>query len=259
MVDAFFRREAEQFVPADIARGPWDRESLHGRVLAGLIAHSVEREYGDDEFQYARLTVDMFRLAPFAPLTVSTRVVRQGGRIRVIEGTIAAAGVDVARGSVVMLRRTDEPEGHVWSPPPWQVPPPEQLSPPQIEGEPRLPPMWETRNIDGAMGSVEQKRAWIRELRPLVDAEPLTPFTRVAVACDFANPFANSGDHGLNHVNADVSLYLHRLPVDEWIGFEVTSHHSAEGVAVGECALYDTTGAIGRSLVCAVAQRRRTG
>lgn len=257
MVDAFFRREADQFVPGDIARGPWDRESLHGRVLAGLIAHRVEQEFGDPEFQVARLTVDMFRVAPFAPLTVSTRPAREGGRIRVIDAAISAGDVEVARGTVVMLRRTDEPEGRVWSPDPWQVPSPDQVPPPQVEGEPRFEPMWETRNIAGAMGAVEQKRAWIRETRPLVEGERLTPFTRVAVACDFTNPFANSGERGLNHVNADVSLYLHRLPVDEWIGFEVTSHHSAEGVAVGECTLYDTSGAIGHSLVCAVAQRRR--
>lgn len=259
MADAFFHREADQFVPDDIARGPWDRESLHGRVLAGLIAHAVEREHGDPELQCARLTVDMFRLAPFAPLAVTTRPAREGGRIRVIDATITAAGVEVARGSVVMLRRTDEPEGQVWSPPAWQVPPPEQVPPPRVEGDRPFQPMWETRNIEGAFGTVGQKRAWIREARPLVDGEPLTPFTRVAVACDFTNPFANSGDRGLNHVNADATLYLHRLPVDEWIGFEVTSHHSTAGVAVGECALYDREGAIGHSLVCAVAQRRRTG
>lgn len=258
MVDAFFRREADQLVPADIARGPWDRESLHGRVLAGLIAHAVEREHGDDAFQVARLTIDMFRLPPFAPLAVATRSARQGGRIRVIDGAITAGRVEVARGSVVMLRRTDEPEGHVWSPAPWQVPAPDQVPLPRVEGAGRFEPMWETRNIDGTAGAVEQKRAWIRELRPLIDGEPLTPLTRVALACDFTNPFANSGDHGLNHVNADVTLYLHRLPVDEWVGFEVTSHHSTDGVAVGECALYDTAGAIGRSLVCAVAQRRRS-
>ena len=82
---------------------------------------------------------------------------------------------------------------------------------------------------------------------------------RAAAAADFANPLSNGGDAGLNFVNADVTLYLHRLPVGEWIGFEVASHQSASGVAVGECTLYDVEGPIGRSAVCAVAQIQRRG
>jgi acyl-CoA thioesterase len=118
--------------------------------------------------------------------------------------------------------------------------------------------MWDTRPIDGAFGTVEQKRCWMRENRELIAGEPLTPFIRAAVACDFTNPFANSGDRGLEFVNADITLYLHRLPAGEWIGFEVNSHQSSEGVAVAECTLYDTEGAIGTSAVCGVGQRRRT-
>ena len=38
------------------------------------------------------------------------------------------------------------------------------------------------------------------------------------MAADFTNPLANSGDQGLEFVNADYTLYLHRLPVGEWIG-----------------------------------------
>jgi acyl-CoA thioesterase len=104
---------------------------------------------------------------------------------------------------------------------------------------------------------VEQKRTWIRENRELIEGEALTPFLRAAVAADFTNPFANSGDAGLNFVNADITLYLHRSPVDEWIGFEVASHQSDEGIAVAECTLYDVQGAIGRSTVCGVANQRR--
>ncbi len=59
-------------------------------------------------------------------------------------------------------------------------------------------------------------------------------------------------------MNADVTLYLHRYPVDEWLGFEVAGHHSTDGVAVAECQIHDRRGQIGRSLVCAVANLRRS-
>ena len=94
------------------------------------------------------------------------------------------------------------------------------------------------------------------EVRDLVEGAPLTPFVRVAVAADFASPFANAGDHGLGYINSDVTLYLHRLPVQEWIGFEVVNHHATDGVAIGECFLYDQQGPIGTATVAALAQRK---
>ncbi|MFN0145035.1 MAG: thioesterase family protein, partial [Dehalococcoidia bacterium] len=118
-------------------------------------------------------------------------------------------------------------------------------------------PMWDSRVIDHGFGAVAQKNTWLRESRALVEGEPLTPFLRAAVAADFTNPFANSGDQGLQFVNADITLYLHRLPAGEWLGFQVVAHHASEGVAVGECVMYDVAGPIGRSTVCGVANVRR--
>jgi hypothetical protein len=222
-------------------------------VVAGLLARALEREFGDPGFQFSRLTVDMFRLPKLDALEVSTMGVRSGNRIRVADGTLYQYGEEVARARGVFLRRAENPPGEVWKPEPWSVP-----APGDIEGQPSGPmgAMWQTRAISGGFGTVAQKRAWIAEARLLVDDEPLTPFLRVASAADVAHPFANSGSGGLEFINADISLYVHRDPVGEWLGFEVIDHQSSDGVAVGECRLYDTTGRIGQSLVCAVANRR---
>ena len=268
MAEAFFRRDGDEFVPGDAARGPWDRESLHGRVLSGLLGYAIEQRHGDPAFQIARLTVDMFRLAPHAPVAVETRPAREGNRIRVIDATMRVGDVEVARASAVLLRRTDQPEGTVWSPPDWDAPRPEDVPAPVREGRFGFDAGWDTRNVVGSMGggpggpggpgaAPVQKRSWMRSTIDFVEGEATTPFVRAAAAADFSNPLANSGDRGLNFVNADATLYLHRLPVGEWIGFEVASHESAAGIAVGECTLYDVEGAIGRSAVCAVAQVRR--
>ena len=254
--DAFFREADGVFEPSDQARGPWDPNSLHGRVLVGLLARRFEQEHGDEAFQFSRLTTELFRLPPFAPLEVTSEVIRDGRRIRVLDGSVSAEGVELARGRAVMLRRAEQPEGRVWGPPSWDAPEPETIeAPPGREG---MTPMWETRPIEGSnFGDVVQKRAWLRETRALGEGEAITPFLRAAVAADFTNPFANSGDRGLEFVNADVTLYLHRYPADEWLGFEVAGHHSTHGVALAECQLYDRKGQIGRSLVCGVANQRR--
>jgi len=114
---------------------------------------------------------------------------------------------------------------------------------------------------DALIGWVTDQRAYGPQpsdatAADLVEGAPLTPFVRVALAADFASPFANAGDHGLGYINSDVTLYLHRLPVKEWIGFEVVNHHATDGIAIGECWLYDEKGPIGTSTVAALAQRK---
>lgn len=84
----------------------------------------------------------------------------------------------------------------------------------------------------------------------------MSPFVYVATAEDFASPFANAGDQGLGCINSDVTLYLHRLPATRWIGFDVVNHHASDGIAIGECGLYDEQGPIGTATVVALAQRK---
>src|ERR1700716_3815367 len=251
----FFTRDHDAFIPTKVANGPWDPNSLHGRVIIGLLAFAIEQRHGADDFVPTRLTVDMFRLPNMAPVEVKTRLVRDGLRIKVVEAEFFSGGVSMARASCQLLRKTQSPQGRVWSPPNWDVPAPADIP---VPSDPRLglTGRGPIRPIVGAMGTVGPRRLWMSEVRDLVEGAPLTPFVRVAVASDFASPFANAGDQGLGYINSDVTLYLHRLPVKEWIGFEVVNHHATEGGAVGECWLYDEKGPIGTSTVAALSQRK---
>ncbi|HUZ13012.1 MAG TPA: acyl-CoA thioesterase domain-containing protein [Caulobacteraceae bacterium] len=252
---AFFRREGELYAPNPVSRGPWSPTSLHGRVVAGLLAAEIERRHGGAEFTPARFTVDLYRLPDFTAAEVAVRPVRESHRLRVIDAEYSCGGVSFARATCQLLRRSQNPPGNVWRPPDWDAPPPSQIEPPT---EPRaaMGGMWATRPISGGFGTVGSKQLWMSEVRDLVQGEPLTPFARAALAADFASPFANSGDAGLGWINSDISLYLHRLPATEWIGFEVVNHQASDGVAIGECWLHDEAGPIGSASVAALAQRR---
>jgi hypothetical protein len=247
----FFRRDGDLFVPTQRAVGPWNPNSLHGRVLAGLFARCLEQEYGgDDTLQFTRLTVDMFRLPSLEPIEVKTEVVREGNRIRIADAVALSEGAEIGRARAVLLRKTDAPENPVWKPAPWDAPMPEDAGPPRDS----LRGMWDTWLLPPS--AIGQKRVWLKERHPLVEGEELTPFVRVAGCADYASPLANAGETGLDYVNADITLYLHRLPLGEYIGFEVSSHESEAGIAVGDTTVYDVEGAIGRSVVCAVVNRR---
>lgn len=254
--EPFFRIENGLYQPTDAARGPWDPKSLHGRVIAGLLGAEIERLHGDPDFIPARLTADMYRLPDLSPVEVTTRVVREGRRIKVVDAEFISGGKSAGRATCQFLRRTERPEGNVWTPDNWDAPKPADIP---VPADPRMGMggMWAMRPIEGAFGTVGARKTWMAEVRELVEGRALTPFVRVAVSADFASPFANAGDQGLKYINSDVTVYLHREPVTEWIGYEVINHGSTAGVAIGECFLYDEEGPIGSASCCALAQQRR--
>jgi len=253
--EPFFTIQGTHYVPTPSARGPWNPNSLHGRVIAGLLGAEIERLHGSADFMPARLTVDMYRLPDLSPVEVTTTVVRAGNRIKVIDAEFISGGVSAGRATCQLLKRTENPSGNVWKPPVWDAPAPLDIPPPDPATTP-MGRMWETRRISGEFGAVGQRRMWLREVRELVEGRPLTPFVRVAGSADFVSPAANIGDAGLEFINSDVTLYLHREPAGEWVGYEVINHGATDGVAIGECFLYDEQGPIGSASCAALAQRR---
>ena len=255
--DAFFKFENDAYLPQSMARGPWAAQSLHGRVVIGLLGHELERTHGGDEWLPARLTVDMYRLPDFSPITAVTRVVRGGKRIRVVDCELMQNDRSVARGTCQFLIRSENAPGKTVSPPKWDAPHPDMLPPPppnQFGGR-----MWKMRNVGDWFGTAEVARrgAWMAEIRELIEGVPLTPFARLAAAADFASPLANRHETGLGYINTDMTIYLHRLPVGEWIGFEKINHHATDGIAIGECFLHDVEGPIGSASCAALRQSRQ--
>lgn len=253
-VDAFFSIDAEgRAVPRAEARSPWSPDMLHGRLLAGLAARAVDAEHTDGGLRPARLTIDLFRSPAMEPVEVAHQRIRDGGRVRVVEVDLHVGGHHSARATVVLLRTGTHPDGTPWSRDPWAVPPPDEVDDPPASPTQSLASL-RIRPVGGrGFGTAGQKQVWLRDERALVDGEELSPFARVAIASDFASPLGNSSDQGLAFINADITLYLGRLPRGEWIGMEVGAHVGADGVAVSRSDLFDVDGAIGFTDVCAVA------
>jgi hypothetical protein len=250
---AYFEPSGDKFVPAPHARSWWAPTMLHGRLLGGLLARAIEHAHGREDLQVSRLTVDLFRNAPLAPVEVETVRIRDGRRIRVAEATAHGGDGPIARASAVLLRQGDQPAGTVPSTPPWDAPPPEALPP----AKSRFPPQaWRfTEHNDPARhwAARGQRRLWMRETCGLVEGEPLSPLVRAALAADSSSPLAHASDVGLEFINADYTLYLSRLPVGDTIGLESGGHTSAHGVAVGHCTMHDADGPVGYCMTAAVA------
>lgn len=248
----YFVRDENYLVPTKIARGGWG-PSLSGHVVGGLLAWAVEDAAGDADLQPARLTVDLPRPTALAPLEVHTKVQHDRRRLRLVEAVITQDGAPVAQASALFLRRGAQPEGQVWSPP-VQMPPI-----PLDEAYSTLFMRtygWgaDVQNPDPDWPEGDgSKYTWIHETRPLIDDDPLTAFTRVAMAGDITASIANWGTNSLQFINVDYTLTLSRLPEGAHIGLASLMHHSHDGVASGSAILVDAKGPIGTGVSVAVA------
>ena len=250
----YFMRDESRFAPTAIARGGWGL-SLSGHVVGGLLGWAVECAADDPQLQPARLTVDLPRPTALEPIEVHTRVHHDRKRLRLVEAVLTQDGSPVARGSALFLRRGPQPDGHVWSPP-VQMPP----LPLERDGASSTVFMrtygWgtEVQNPDPDWPHAPgQKYTWLHETRPLIDDEPLTPFTRAAMAGDITASLANWGTRGLQFINADYTVTLSRLPEGPHIGLASLDHSSHDGVATGAAVLVDHKGAIGSAVSVAIA------
>ncbi|MDH4144542.1 MAG: thioesterase family protein [Acidimicrobiia bacterium] len=253
---AYFTATSAGFEPYERAQGPWSPDMLHGRLLGALGMRAVELAHGESGLRPARLTVDLFRSAPMATVTVELATVREGRRVRLVDATLNAGGFAVARVSALLLRPGDQPAGRSWRPEPWTAPHPATVPDDPGDADPppgAEPPPWKIRTVEGGFGRSERARVWTLETASLVDGEPLSPVVRTALSGDLASPLANSTDEGLAFINADYTVALGRLPIGEWIGLEASQHLANDGIALAACTLYDLDGPFATSTTSAVA------
>lgn len=248
---AYFTAEGDRYTPNSIARGPWG-QTISGNVLGGLLGFVVDRDHGHPDFQPARLTVDLFRPAALAPLTVGTTTVRAGRRIIVIDATARQDDQPVARASVLYLRRGAAPDTHIWTD---AVDLP---APPDPDGSPTEAPMEFVAHGAGTSTDLSAwahhgpKHMWLRTMTELVDGQPMTPFAHAAIAGDVVSSLTHFGPDGLLYINADYTLTLSRLPEGPDIGLSALTHYADAGVATGTATLFDRTGPIGSGMATAL-------
>jgi acyl-CoA thioesterase len=243
----------DHFLPTDAAGSPWHPQVLHGGSATGLMGHAVAQHLPAG-YVPTRITMDLLRPVPKAPLYVSTTLARDGGRLKILEVDVTHEGRTVCRASAVLVRAQDTalPD---YAPRPAAAPPgPDGLPSFFIQemldakGLP-IPHGLHTRvEVRSAQPWQERGRnmSWLRLPVEIVAGEPLSPLSRACLLCDLGNGVAqlNLGD-ARGMINADVTLALFRLPQGEWLGFDSVAQVQPTGTGVVHSILYDTQGEVG--------------
>lgn len=244
-------RDGDWFVPTDLARGPWDPRAQHGGAPAALLAHVAETTVADDGFFLARLTFELTRPVPIAPLQVKVESGR-GRNVRRLNLTIEHEGKPVSRATALFLRKVEmhvpEAEVRPLTPAPGDCT--EHFASPGLTTAPGddifVGSAMEVRIAQGSTLKPGPVASWLRLQVPVIDGAETTPAMRAMAAADFGNgtSWVLSAEDCV-FTNTDLTVYLHRAPEGEWIGLDSETIATSYGVGLATSTLYDGRGRIG--------------
>jgi len=257
--DSFYEPDGDLYVSTELTRGPWDPGAQHAGPPAALIGREIERLGGGrigggdgPPAQVGRVTYEVLRSVPIAPLRVEAEVVRPGRRVEMVRATLFDEGGEAlmrAQGWRLRVEHVsfERPAGF-----------PEAPAGPQ-EGEQGV--FFETghdvgyhtamdyRFTKGAFVEPGPATVWMRMGVPLLPDEEPTPLQRVLAAADSGNGVSAALDwRRYLFINVDLTVHLHRMPRGEWVCLDAVTLPEPNGVGMADTGLYDEDGAIGRAV-----------
>lgn len=261
--ESVFVASSGHFTATELGRGPWDPKALHGGAPAALLMRAFEREPAAEGLQLARVTYELLRPVPIGDLTVEVHTIRSGRRVQLLEGTISTAdGTEVVRARALQVRAAvtsvSAPSGTIVPPRPEHG---REHEPGAAGFHPPHRPMFtpdaiEIRFVKGIFGN-GPATAWFRQRVPIVAGEESSPLQRLAAAGDFGNGISAAVSWAeYVFINPDLTLYIDRPPVGEWICLDSQTIIPAGGIGIAESVIYDKQGRVGRASQALLVDRR---
>jgi hypothetical protein len=242
------------------AAGPWSPDLQHGGAPSALIAWAAERIPTRERMHVVRITVDLLRPVPIAPLEIRTEVVREGRKIQLISVSLAHAGVEVVRASVLKVRENDAVLPDTAAEEKVRLPGPERGAPPEgllVDSTAAFIKGLDLRVVKGAFREPGPGAIWFRAHRAIVEGQPISPLMRAAMTADFCNGVSSVLDfRRWTFINADLSITLARMPVGEWILLDAETWLGGQGAGIAFASLGDERGYFGRAVQSLVIEPR---
>jgi hypothetical protein len=250
-MNAVFRLDGNVAVSTGLAAGPWDPSLQHGGAPAALAAAAAERLATAVPMRVARLTVDLLRPVPVAPLEIRSAVVREGRKIQLCQVQLLADRTEVVRASVLKVRTADVALPRHVGHEPLTLPGPEAGRPPKVKlsANPGFTDSISVSVVKGDFHLPGPAAIWFRLDLPIIAGEMTTPLMRAVAAADFCNGASSVLDfREWTFINGDLTLSLARQPVGEWILLDAETWLGPEGAGLASAKLADTAGYFGRAV-----------
>ncbi len=256
-MDAIYRVDGDRVHVCPDAAGPWGAMQ-HGSAPAALAVWAAEAIPTKVAMRIARVTIDLMRPVPLAPLTLRTEVLREGRKIQLCAVRLYADDVVVAAASVLKVRAqaqhlppeiADRPVGQPR--PDASFPEPADFSAsPFVKG-------MSLRSARGRFGVPGSGAIWYRCDWPMIAGHAVSQAMRAVVAADFCNGTGAALDfREWIFLNADLTMNMAREPVGEWILLDGESWIGPDGAGLAMARLADQHGTFGRAIQSLVVEKR---
>lgn len=182
-MEAVFRVEGNNVFTSQHAAGPWDPGMQHGGAPSSLIVWAAERIPTPQAMHIARLTVDLMRPVPVAPLTIETEILREGRKIQLCGIRLLAKGAEVVRATVLKIRSQAVTLPDVVAEQPIDVPFQQDgvLQPPR--GNNNFLASTTLRAVRGSFLNPGPAAIWFRGDRPIVEGAPISQVPTASRRC----------------------------------------------------------------------------
>jgi hypothetical protein len=258
VTDAIYRVDGNRVVTSANAAGPWDAGMQHGSAPAALVVWAAEAIPTPQPMQIARVTIDLMRPVPVAPLTLQTEVLREGRKIQLCAVRLLADDVLVVGATVLKIKTqvlTLPPEV---TDRPVELPGPDSAheEPAAFSSSPFVAGI-AMRAARGRFGVPGPGAIWYRVDRPLVEGSQVSQVMRAVAAADFCNGTSAVLDfRQWTFINADLTVNFARQPVGAWILLDAESWIGPDGAALSMARLADERGYFGRAIQSLVIEKR---
>jgi hypothetical protein len=257
-MQAIYRVDGHRVVTSPDAAGPWDPRMQHGAAPAALVVWAAEAIPTPQPMRIARVTIDLMRPVPVAPLTLQTEVLREGRKIQLCAVRLLAEGVVVVGATVLKIKTQALNLPSEVADVAVELPGPDQAREENVNfsSSPFVTGI-SLRAARGRFGVPGPGAIWYRVDRPLVEASAVSQVMRAVVAADFCNGTSAALDfREWTFINADLTVNFARQPAGAWILLDAESWVGPDGAGIASARLADQSGYFGRAIQSLVIEKR---
>jgi hypothetical protein len=257
-MNAIYRIDGNRAETSPNAAGPWDATMQHGSAPAALVTWAAEAIPTAVPMQIVRVSIDLMRPVPVAPLSIETEVLREGRKIQLCAIRLLANNVGVVRATVLKVRADSLPLPADITDAAIDVPPPDQGTPmePRFARNPFMSGL-SVSAVRGGFLHIGPAAIWYRVDRLIVEGAAISQMMRAVVAADFCNGTSSVLDFDKwTFLNADLTVSLARAPVGDWILLNAETWVGPDGAGIAAGRLGDVKGYFGRAVQSLVIEKR---
>ncbi|MBO6225800.1 MAG: thioesterase family protein [Psychrobacter sp.] len=254
----FIKREQQEngisvahYQPTKHAQGAWNEHEQHMAPATGVLTAELNGYAPQDNMRIARISLDILGLIPLDDFTITTRCIRPGKTIELIEAVMSSRGRDaiIARAWRLMTQDTSEIAGIEDQ---QSAHKPEDLS--AWDGMKGWPGGFieSVRLVTDTQRRPGRGMIWITNDVEMVEGVPTDDLVHLLGMVDTANDVVPRVGLGLSKLewmfpNTDLQIHMHRAPRGRWLGIEAVQQYGDDGIGLTSAILHDTQGPFGRS------------